>query len=127
MCYKKIQNGLKWVKRKPPYTNLHPVSDWRCGCTQRREKEKLWNYYNTGSQQVSASSTVGVALLLSGRRVDDMPAHSLNIRLDTGDDEAGDEITFNNVRHSLPKKKKKKKKQHSLAADVQSNRPVSKK
>ena len=48
------QKNSKWVKRKPPYTNPHPVSDWRCGCTQRREKEKLWDYYNTGSQQVSA-------------------------------------------------------------------------
>ena len=56
-----------------------------------------------------------------------MPAHSLNIRLDTGDYEAGDEVTFNNVRHSLPTQKKRPKKQHSLAADVQSNRPVSKK
>ena len=48
------QKNSKWVKRKPPYTNPHPVSDWRCGCTQRREKEKLWDYYSTGSQQVSA-------------------------------------------------------------------------
>ena len=63
---------------------------------------------------------MGVALLLAGWRVDDMPAHSLNIRLDTGDDEAG-------VRHSLPPQKKKKKKQHSLASDVQSNRSVSNK
>ena len=56
-----------------------------------------------------------------------MPAHSLNIRLDTGDDEAGDEITFNDVGHSLPTQKKKKKKQHSLASEVQSNRSVSNK
>ena len=40
---------------------------------------------------------------------------------------AGEEITFNNVRHSLPPQKKKKKKQHSLASDVQSNRSVSNK
>ena len=40
---------------------------------------------------------------------------------------SGDEVTFNNVRHSLPTQKKRPKKQHSLAADVQSNRPVSKK
>ena len=59
--------------------------------------------------------------------MNDMPAHSLNIRLDTGDDEVGDEVTFNNVRHSLPQQKKKKKKQHSMASEVQSNRSVSNK
>ena len=56
----------------------------------------------------------GSGTATSGRRVNDMPAHSLNIRLDTGDDEAGDEIIFNDVGHSLPTQKKKKKKQHSF-------------
>ena len=52
---------------------------------------------------------------------------SYNIRLDTGDDEAGDEVTFNNVRHSLPTQKKSNKKKHSFTADVKSNQPVSNK
>ena len=95
----------------------------------RGEKRK-----NSGTITIQAASKSrrrfkhrGSGTATSGRRVDDMPAHSLNIRLDTGDDEAGDEVTFNNVRHSLPTQKKRPKKQHSLAADVQSNRPVSKK
>ena len=95
----------------------------------RGEKRK-----NSGTITVQAASKsrcrfkhCGSSAATSGRRVDDMPAHSLNIRLDTGDDEAGDEVTFNNVRHSLPTQKKKKKKQHSLASDVQSNWSVSNK
>ena len=47
--------------------------------------------------------------------------NSINMR------HSGDEVTFNNVRHSLPTQKKKKKKQHSLASDVQSNWNVSNK
>ena len=65
----------------------------------RGEKRK-----NSGTITVQAASKsrrhfkhCGSSAATSGRRVDDMPAHSLNIRLDTGDDEAGDEVTFNNV------------------------------
>ena len=76
------QKNSKWVKRKPPYTNPHPVSDWGCGCTQRREKE------NSGTITIQAASKSwrhfkhrGNGAATSGWRVDDMPAHSLNIRL----------------------------------------------
>ena len=122
----KIQNGLKG--NLPTLTRtLYQIGG--VAAPIRGQKRK-----NSGTIPVQAASKSrrrfkhrGSGTATSGRRVDDMPPHSLNIRLDTGDDEAGDEITFNNVRHSLPKKKKKKKKQHSLASDVQSNRSVSNK
>ena len=122
---KKIQNGLKG--NLPTLTRtLYQIGGV---AAPRGEKRK-----NSGTITIQAASKSrrrfkhrGSGAATSGRRVDDMPAHSLNIRLDTGDDEAGEEITFNNVRHSLPPQKKKKKKQHSLASDVQSNRSVSNK
>ena len=60
----------------------------------------------------------------SGRKVKDMPSHSQAFSEDIGDEN----ITFAHVRHSLPSQKEKKRKQkHSLTADVQENRSVSKK
>ena len=122
---KKIQNGLKG--NLPTLTRtLYQIGGVAAPRGQKRK--------NSGTMPVQAASKSrrrfkhrGSGAATSGRRVNDMPAHSLNIGMDTGDDEAGDEITFNNVRHSLPSQKKRPKKQHSLAADVQSNRPVSKK
>ena len=97
---KKIQNGLKG--NLPTLTRtLYQIGGV---AAPRGEKRK-----NSGTITIQAASKSwrhfkhrGSGAATSGRRVDDMPAHSLNIRLDTGHDKAGDEITFNNIRHSLP-------------------------
>ena len=59
----------------------------------------------------------------SGRKVKDLPSHSQAFSENIDDED----ITFEHVRHSLPSQKIKRKQKHSLAADVQDNRSVSKK
>ena len=85
------KKNTKWVKRKPTLTRtLYQIG----GVTAPRgEKRK-----NSGAIPVKTASKAlctfkhrGSGAATSGRRVNDMPAHSLNIRLDTGDDEADDE------------------------------------
>ena len=61
--------------------------------------------------------------LCSGRKVKDLPSHSQAFSENIDDED----ITFEHVRHSLPSQKIKRKQKHSLAADVQDNRSVSKK
>ena len=86
---KKIQNGLKG--NLPTLTRtLYQIGGV---AAPRGEKRK-----NSGTIPVKAASKAlctfkhrGSGAATSGRRVNDMPAHSLNIRLDTGDDEADDE------------------------------------
>ena len=65
----------------------------------------------------------GSGAATSGRKVKDMPSHSQAFSEDIDDED----ITFYHVRHSLPSQKAKKTQQkHSLTADVQENRSVSK-
>ena len=92
----------------------------------RGEKRK-----NSGTITIQAASKTrrrfrhrGSGAATSGRKVKDMPSHSQAFSEEISDEE---EVTFSNVRHSLPAQKKSKKKQHSLSADVENNRSASKK
>ena len=95
---------------------------WRGGCwlLLEEKKERTQERLLCRQQASHGSCTLyrhrGSAAATSGRKVKDLPSHSQAFSEEIDDED----ITFDQVRHSLSSQKRKRKQKYSLTAVVQS-------